>query len=116
MIEPIADQSFIEALEQTFKKNWPHIRAAREAAISKREQTKKVLDSTGIKFLSADFSLVVFGSLARNEWTEKSDLDWGLLVDSQAHPEHLPVALQIARLFEEHKLGKGQGEREFLAI
>lgn len=109
MIEPTADQSFIQVLEQTFKKNWPHIRAARQAAISKRVQAEKVLDSTGIKFLSADFSLVVFGSLARNEWTDKSDLDWGLLVDSQAHPEHLPVALQIARLFKEHKLGKGPG-------
>jgi predicted nucleotidyltransferase len=77
----------IDCLEEKFNKKWPHIRAAREAAISKREQTKKALDSTSIKFLSTDFSLVVFGSLARNEWTEKSDLDWGLLVDSQAHPD-----------------------------
>ena len=109
MIEPTADQSFIEVLEQTFKKNWPHIRASREAAISKREQTKKVLDSTGIKLLSTDFSLVVFGSLARDEWTEKSDLDWGLLVDSQADPEHFPVALKIAKLFHDHKLGEKPG-------
>jgi predicted nucleotidyltransferase len=109
MIEPTADQSFIEVLEQKFKKNWAHIRAAREAAINKREQTKKVLDSTGIKLLSTDFSLVVFGSLARDEWTEKSDLDWGLLVDSQADPEHFPVALQIAKLFKEYELGGKPG-------
>lgn len=99
----------IDCLEEKFNKKWPHIRATREAAISKQEEIGKVLGSTGIKFLSNDFSLVAFGSLARNEWTENSDLDWGLLVDSQAHPEHLPVALQITKLFEEHKLGKGPG-------
>jgi hypothetical protein len=99
----------IDCLEEKLNKKWPHIRAAREAAISKREETGRVLGSTGIKFLSNDFSLVVFGSLARNEWTENSDLDWGLLVDSQAHPEHLPVALQIAKLFRDHKLGKEPG-------
>jgi predicted nucleotidyltransferase len=109
MTEPIADQSSIEVLEQKFTKSWPHIRAARETAIGKREETRKVLASTGIKYLSNDFSLVVFGSLARDEWTEKSDLDWGLLVDSEAHPQHLPVALQIAKLFKENKLGKERG-------
>jgi hypothetical protein len=63
----------------------------------------------GIHFLSTDFSLVVFGSLARDEWTEKSDLDWGLLVDSQADPEHFPVALKIAKLFRDHELGEKPG-------
>jgi predicted nucleotidyltransferase len=109
MTESATYQSSVELVEQKFEKSWVNIRAAKEAAISKREQIRKVLDSTGIKYLSNDFSLVVFGSLARNEWTEKSDLDWALLVDSQAHPEHLPVALQIAKLFERHKLGNPPG-------
>ncbi len=109
MIETTADDSFIEFLEQKLRKNWPYIRASRQAAINKLDQTKTILDSTGIKLLSTDFSLVVFGSLARHEWTENSDLDWGLLVDSQAHPEHLPVAHQVAKLFKQHKLGKEPG-------
>jgi len=54
-------------------------------------------------------SLVVFGSLARDEWTSQSDLDWGLLIDSQAHPEHLKVAQTIAKLFKENELGKDPG-------
>jgi predicted nucleotidyltransferase len=91
------------------RQKWPNIRAAAENARSKREQIKRALDSKGIKYLSNNFSLVVFGSLARDEWTENSDLDWGLLVDSQAHPEHLQVALQIAKLFKEHNLGKEPG-------
>ena len=36
--------------------------------------------------LSDDLSLVVFGSLARGEWTSGSDVDWTLLIDG-------PVAL-----------------------
>jgi predicted nucleotidyltransferase len=109
MAESTASQLSIDVLAQTFHKTWPNIRSAQKKAIAKREQIKNVLDSTGIKYLSYDFSLVVFGSLARDEWTDKSDLDWGLLVDSQAHPEHLPVALQIAELFARHKLGEKPG-------
>lgn len=102
-------QSSLDLLQEKFKKKWPEITKARKAAIKKREEIQKVLDSRVVKYLSNDFSLVVFGSLARDEWTEKSDLDWGLLVDSQAHPEHLPVALQIAKLFKDHNLGKEPG-------
>jgi predicted nucleotidyltransferase len=36
-----------------------------------------------------DTSVVVFGSLARGEYTPKSDLDWTLLVDGQADGGHL---------------------------
>jgi hypothetical protein len=54
MTEPTANQSSIELIEKKFNKNWPHIRAARDAAISKREETIKVLGSTGINFLSND--------------------------------------------------------------
>src|SRR6266851_1430003 len=102
-------QSSLDLLQDKFKKKWPEITKAMKAAGEKREEIQKVLDSRGVKYLSNDFSLVVFGSLARDEWTEKSDLDWGLLVDSEAHPEHLQVALQITKLFKDHDLGKEPG-------
>jgi predicted nucleotidyltransferase len=38
--------------------------------------------------ISPDTSLVVFGSIAREEVTSGSDPDWILLVDGQALPEH----------------------------
>ena len=50
-----------------------------------------------------DTSLVVFGSLARKEFTPKSDIDWTLLVDGITVPEHLIVARQIGDTLE--KLG-----------
>jgi predicted nucleotidyltransferase len=102
-------QPSLDLLQDKFQKKWPEIIKARKAAAEKRDEIKKVLDSEGINYLSNDFSLVVFGSLARDEWTEKSDLDWGLLVDSEAHPEHLQVALQITKLFKDHGLGKEPG-------
>ncbi len=101
--------SAIELLQSKFDTTWPHIQAAREAAGRKREEIMGVLLASKQKFSSGDTSLVVFGSLARDEWTSQSDLDWGLPIDSQAHPEHLKVAQTIAKLFRENELGKDPG-------
>jgi hypothetical protein len=47
--------------------------------------------------------------LARGEWTSGSDLDWTLLVDGQADPEHLRTAQWIvARLDEAGFKGPGR--------
>ncbi len=45
---------------------------------------------------STDAGFVVFGSLAREEWTQGSDVDWTLLIDGQADPEHLGLAQRVA--------------------
>jgi predicted nucleotidyltransferase len=39
-----------------------------------------------------DTSIVVFGSLARDEATSGSDVDWTLLIDGMADPKHTDVA------------------------
>src|SRR5215469_13933793 len=44
---------------------------------------------------SADTSVVVLGSLARDEFTCGSDVDWTLLVDSIANPKHLDLAHRV---------------------
>jgi hypothetical protein len=44
-----------------------------------------------------DSSIVVFGSLARDEATPGSDLDWTLLVDGKADPEHVRLSQEIRR-------------------
>lgn len=44
--------------------------------------------SPAARIFSSDVDLVVFGSLARNECTESSDVDWTLLIDGQSRPEH----------------------------
>jgi len=42
--------------------------------------------------VSEDYDLVVFGSLARGEWTNGSDVDWTLLIDGQVSSDHRSVA------------------------
>ena len=44
---------------------------------------------------SEDTSIAVFGSLARDEFTGGSDIDWTLLIDGQADPRHYDLAGEI---------------------
>jgi len=43
----------------------------------------------------------VFGSLARGEWTEKSDVDWTLLLDGQTYPEQIDTVEEIRSWIDE---------------
>jgi hypothetical protein len=56
------------------------------------------------RLIPSDASFVVFGSLARGEYSQGSDVDWTLLVDGQADPAHLSVAHEIARELKAKKL------------
>ncbi len=90
MDEPVMQEpeSKITQLERRLSADWPHIREARRLAQEKRDELKHALAG----FDSEDTSIVVFGSLARDEFTPGSDIDWTLLVDGSADPEHLEVA------------------------
>jgi predicted nucleotidyltransferase len=46
--------------------------------------------------LPETIGLVVFGSLARGEWTNGSDVDWTLLINGPSDPEHFRLAIDIA--------------------
>lgn len=46
---------------------------------------------------SPDEDLVVFGSIARNECVAGSDIDWTLLVDGQANPNHSKLENNIRK-------------------
>jgi predicted nucleotidyltransferase len=70
---------------------WSQLAAASERTRLKRMELSQAL--AGLD--SADTSIVVFGSLARNEFTTGSDIDWTLLIDGQAAPEHLALANKI---------------------
>jgi predicted nucleotidyltransferase len=66
---------------------------AREQARSKREEFKQICERENL--LSSDTSIVVFGSLARDEYTSGSDADWTLLIDGGANSDHLRLAQKI---------------------
>jgi predicted nucleotidyltransferase len=75
------------------------LRKCREASLMKREELDHILSVP--KYTSEDTSIVVFGSLARQELTSGSDLDWTLLVDGLANSDHLPITQEIRGVLEE---------------
>ena len=79
------------------------LRKAREFSIRTREELDALLTSEVGKYASEDTSLVVFGSLARGEWTTGSDLDWTYLIDGEAKPEHLVIAQKIQKALKKNE-------------
>jgi predicted nucleotidyltransferase len=84
----------IATLEQHAGHGWSNLSACAEAAKAERERVSALAE----KYVPADCSFVTFGSLARNEFTPGSDLDWALLIDGSANPQHLDMAKEVARL------------------
>lgn len=72
--------------------------AAREEA---RETRRKLAGAVEGR-VPGDTSVVVFGSLARDEFSGESDVDWTLLVDGAADPGHLGAARELGRGIHQH--------------
>ncbi|MCP3980334.1 MAG: nucleotidyltransferase domain-containing protein [bacterium] len=80
----------------------PEIEAARRQTSEQVDALVQLLAPNGDRPTSTDADVVVFGSLARGEWTSKSDVDWTLLIDGQAAPEHRQTAQGIAKRLSEN--------------
>jgi hypothetical protein len=89
--------------------DWPAIAKARQAAGERFARFRDILAKPGGEgpIDSEDISVVVFGSLARGEWTSGSDLDWTLLIDGQADHEHAHTARRLADLLKKDFKGPG---------
>lgn len=94
MNSPTSDVSVhtVEDLAEKLEANWPALLSGRERSRIEIERIKDACKD----LVMPDTSLVVFGSLARAEYTDASDVDWTLLVDGITIPEHLTVARQIS--------------------
>lgn len=86
----------VDQLEQRLRCQWPAIREARQ----KTSNTRTALNDLFSMRASSDTSVVVFGSVARQEVTSSSDLDWILLIDGQSSPEHKEQEREIERTLE----------------
>ncbi|HET9184163.1 MAG TPA: nucleotidyltransferase domain-containing protein [Candidatus Angelobacter sp.] len=85
--------------------NDPVLSRTRASARKQRRKLDQILTdevSPPYTYASDTASLVVFGSLARGEWTGGSDLDWTYLVDGQANSDHLRIAQEIGRVLKNH--------------
>jgi predicted nucleotidyltransferase len=86
--------------------NIPTLRVARANSDERRRELDEKLSAEVSKpytYASDTASLVVFGSLARGEWTTGSDLDWTYLVDGQTNSDHLYIAQEINRGLKKNK-------------
>jgi predicted nucleotidyltransferase len=86
-------RSYVDRLAKELDVDWLHLRRARQLARSKRRELNSHLATHDAE----DTTIVVFGSLAPDEFTAQSDIDWTLLVDGSADPHHQDVAHEIAR-------------------
>src|SRR5580704_3927718 len=84
--------SNVQLLGRALGCKWEHIQTARSLA----EQTRAELQAAVHGIDSEDTSIVVSGSLARDEFTQGSDIDWSLLVDGSADPKHHDLLRKIA--------------------
>jgi predicted nucleotidyltransferase len=92
----------VEKLECSLGQEWNGIRKACQTTTAKRALLDKVFQGK----IARDTSVVLFGSIAREEMTSGSDADWILLVDGQAVPEHEDQKRDIARSLEENGFGE----------
>lgn len=79
----------IAELAEAHARTWSNIGACAHAAVEERARITELVK----KLVPPDCSFLVFGSLARDEFTSGSDVDWALLIDGAASPRHLDVLL-----------------------
>ncbi len=95
-------KSAITILEEQLGAEWNQIRAARETTMERRATLSKAFQGC----VAPDTSVVLFGSIAREEMTSGSDADWILLADGQACPEHKEQTFAVARILQENGFGE----------
>jgi predicted nucleotidyltransferase len=95
----------VKQLAEECHADWPTMKRAAAASPGKRLQLAEQLQKEDL--VAADTSVVVFGSLARNEWTTGSDLDWTMLVDGQVQSQHADIARRIKPIVEKDAKAPG---------
>ena len=99
MSSRVVPLSHLDLLETRLGSSWQSIRKAQIETQKRRTELSDQFAQHG----SPDTSLVVFGSVARQEVTSGSDLDWILLIDGQSVPEHKEQEREIERRLIEGK-------------
>jgi hypothetical protein len=88
---PVDAQPEVLLLAEKLAVSWPCIEAAHT-----RARTEMGRLYTGLEgYVPDETSFVVFGSLARFEFTNGSDLDWTLLLDGRADPAHKDAEIRL---------------------
>ncbi|HET7114954.1 MAG TPA: nucleotidyltransferase domain-containing protein [Hanamia sp.] len=80
------------------------INSAKDKTADNKKLISDIILKDGVKPFDNDMDLVVFGSIARDECTGKSDVDWTLLLDGQSDPNDDETGRYIKKKMAETKL------------
>jgi len=95
---PGAGSSDLQKLASRAGSAWVHLSRAADAAEVQRERLGALVADE--RLVPEDASFLVFGSLARGEWTSSSDVDWALLVNGPVDDAHLTLTHHIRHELE----------------
>ncbi|ESX24575.1 hypothetical protein X755_19900 [Mesorhizobium sp. LNJC405B00] len=90
-------KSTLDALRGSDTGHWRNIAAAQSLS---KQKWLELASLVAQELTTDEVSFVVFGSLAREEFTLGSDLDWTLLIDGQADSGHLEIVHSIRAALE----------------
>ncbi len=96
MLDPTDDAGAFERLQEKTGRPFEHLAAARRHTTATHARLAGLLRGQD----PSDTSIVVFGSLARGEYTQGSDVDWTLLIDGQADEGHYKAARAVAEVLQ----------------
>ena len=88
-------------LDDSAESRWMSIYAARRRSSEKLAVLKSAIYD-GVPLVAPETPLVVYGSLARHEFQDGSDLDWTLLVDGAVDPGHAESAKVVGARLHDH--------------
>ena len=94
--------TWVSRLEHQLGANWGALRKARVTTNANRDKLRDTFEGD----IAPDTTLVLLGSIAREEMTSGSDTDWMLLVDGQAVPQHLDQQHAIGEKLKELQFAK----------
>src|SRR5665213_3573834 len=91
----------VEKLARFCDSNWKGFQLAAEETNAAEKKLRKALSLISKKrLLDPDSSLVIFGSFARFEMLNGSDLDWALLIDGVVNTQHSSQTRELASAIE----------------
>jgi hypothetical protein len=93
-----------EELGNKYNYEWSNILGAQQKSAENKKIIFDALVSHGMPAFSNDMDLVLFGSIARNECTAASDVDWTLLIDGQSNPYHDNIGRIVRKKLSESSL------------
>ncbi|MQU79463.1 nucleotidyltransferase domain-containing protein [Sinorhizobium medicae] len=87
----------LDTLRGSDSTRWSNIAGAKVLSDQKRTELNNL---AGDLLTTDEGTLIIFGSLARDEYTAGSDLDWTVLIDGRADSRHFEVVRQVKERLE----------------